>query len=195
MNNPAETRTCLYNTAQLNAVVDNMARQAAAMLRGNMPVAIVGILRRGGPLADRLTHRLVHNHGLKPPLRLDLQVKRYADDLRLLHPETLLTASAQHATLDLSGHQVLLVDDVLYTGHSVMKVVPYLMQKNPACIQVACLVDRCTVRLPVAADVVGLKLTVAPTDIVECHVPPFETEFRIELVQPASPSVLATSLH
>lgn len=195
MTTAAETRTCLYNSVQLNKVLDHMALQAAALLQGHWPVAVVGILRRGAPLADRLTERMVQKQGFKPPLRLDLLVKRYADDLTLLHPETLLTEQAQHAALDLSGHQVLLVDDVLYTGHSVLKLLPYLMQKGPAVLRVACLADRCTVHLPVHADVVGLKLAVAPTDIIECHVPPYEADFKIELVQPASLPVLATSLH
>ncbi len=188
MNTPTESRTCLYNTAELNGVMDSMARKMVAMLTGDKPVAVVGVLRRGAPLADMLTERMVRLHGLKPPLRLDLLVKRYADDLRLLHPETLLTEQAEHAALDLTDHAVLLVDDVLYTGHSVLKVLPYLLRKNPACIKVVCLADRCTTRLPVHADVVGLQLAVAPADIVECHVPPYEADFKIELVKPARPN-------
>ena len=185
MKTTGESRICLYNTAELNAVMDNMAKQTMALLPGGKPVAVVGVLRRGAPLADMLTERMVHEHGLHPPLRLDLLVKRYADDLRLLHPDTLLTEQAQHAALDLTDFTVLLVDDVLYTGHSALKVLPYLMQKKPACIKLVCLADRCTTRLPVHADVVGLKLAVAPSDIVECHVPPYEAEFKIELVKPA----------
>ena len=57
----------------------------------------------------------------------------------------------------------------------------------PAAIRVACLVDRVTTRLPVHADVVGARLGIAPPDIIECHVPPYEPDFRIELVQPARP--------
>ncbi|WP_396430140.1 phosphoribosyltransferase family protein [Limnohabitans sp.] len=185
MNTSTESRICLYNTAELNVVMDNMARQTMALLPGDKPVAVVGVLRRGAPLGDMLTERMVRLHGLKPPLRLDLLVKRYADDLRLLHPDTLLTEQAQHAALDLTGHTVLLVDDVLYTGHSVLKVLPYLLQKKPACIKLVCLANRCTTRLPVHADVVGVQLAVAPDDIVECHVPPYEAKFEIELVKPA----------
>ena len=126
-------------------------------------------------------------YGLPQPLRLDLQVKRYADDLTLLHPQTQLTEQAQHAALDLRGYTVLVVDDVLYTGHSLLKVVEYLARKQPAVIRVACLVDRVTTHLPVHADVVGALLGIAPPDIIECHVPPYEPDFRIELVQPARP--------
>lgn len=53
---------------------------------------------------------------------------------------------------------MLVVDDVLYTGHSLLRVVEYLARKQPAAIRVACLVDRVTTRLPVHADVVGARL-------------------------------------
>ena len=135
-----ETRTGLFNAAELNAaelnaVLNRMANQAMALLPRHSPVSVIGILRRGAPLAALLTHRMVSVHGLAPPLRLDLSVKRYADDLTLLHPDTRLTEQAQHAALDLKGYTLLLVDDVLYTGHSILKVLPYLLQKNPAAIR------------------------------------------------------------
>ena len=187
MNAPSGTRTVLYDTPQLVDVIDEMARQANGLLHGAHPVAVIGVLRRGAPLADRLTARMVELYGLPQPLRLDLQVKRYADDLTLLHPETLLTEQAQHAALDLRGSTVLVVDDVLYTGHSLLRVVEYLARKQRAAIRVACLVDRVTTHLPVHADVVGARLGIAPPDIIECHVPPYEPDFRIELVQPARP--------
>lgn len=184
MNAPPGSRTCLYDSAGLDAVLDRMAQQAASLLRGRGPVAVVGVLRRGVPLADHLTRRLVQDHGLAPPLRLDLSVKRYADDLTLLFPDTQLSAGAQHTARDLSGHTLLVVDDVLYTGHSVLKVVDWLARKRPTAVRVAVLADRCVTALPLRADVVGLRLEIAPADIVECHVPPYEPDFSIQLLQP-----------
>lgn len=183
MNKTPGTRTCLYDEAELNALIDKMARQAIGLLLGRDKVAVIGILRRGAPLADMLTARM-QALGLAKPLRLDLSVKRYADDLTLLHPETRLTEQSQHAALDLSGYTLLVVDDVLYTGHSILKVTEYLARKNPAEIRVAMLADRGVVTLPVSADVVGAHLQIAAGGIIECHVPPYEPDFRIELVQP-----------
>lgn len=185
MNTVSGSRTCLYDTASLDAVMDRMAQQAVSLLQGHDRVALVGVLRRGAPLADRLTQRLVLHHGLAPPLRLDLSVKRYADDLTLLFPDTQLGEDPRHAALDLSHHILLVVDDVLYTGHSVLKVVDWLTRKRPAAIRIAVLADRCVTTLPLHADVVGLRLEVAPTDIVECHVPPYEPDFSVQLLQPS----------
>jgi pyrimidine operon attenuation protein / uracil phosphoribosyltransferase len=180
-------RTCLYTPTQLDAIVGDMARQAAGLLTGCASVAIVGILRRGAPLADRLHARLVEDWGLKECLRLDLEISRYADDLTLLHPETRLKENPAHATLDLADHSVLVVDDVMYRGHSLLRAVEYLACRQPAEIRTVVLVDRGAARLPVRTDIVGVRLDVAPSDIIECHVPPYEDSFRIDLLQPDQP--------
>lgn len=176
-------RTCLYDAAQLGQVVDDMARRLAGLLSGCEQLAVIGILRRGAPLADRLSAALEQHHHIERPLRMDLAVKRYADDLSLLHPETRLTEDAAQAGVDLRAHTLLVVDDVLYTGHSLLKVVEHLARRQPAGIRTAVLVDRGGSRIPVHADVVGVRLDVAPSDIIECHVPPYEANFGIELVQ------------
>lgn len=181
---PAGRRTCLYSPQQLDVIIDDMARQAAGLLTGRERIAIVGILRRGAPLADRLHARLADTWGLSGCVRLDLKIKRYADDLTLLHPDTQLTENPAHASLDLSGHTVLVVDDVMYRGHSLLRAVDYLARRQPAEIRTVVLVDRGAAKLPVRTDIVGVRLDIAPPDIIECNVPPYEDHFRIDLLQP-----------
>ena len=184
MDKPQGRRTCLYTTAQLDDIVVDMARQAAGLLTGRTRVAIVGILRRGAPLADRLYAHLKRDYRLADCVRLDLQIKRYADDLTLLHPETRLTENPAHAAISLAGHTVLVVDDVMYRGHSMLRAVAYLAARQPAEMRTVVLVDRGVSKLPVRTDIVGIRLDVAPPDIIECNVPPYESEFRIDLLQP-----------
>ncbi|MFP5380639.1 MAG: bifunctional pyr operon transcriptional regulator/uracil phosphoribosyltransferase [Gammaproteobacteria bacterium] len=181
---PVGRRTCLYDAEQLEDVIGDMVRQAAGLITGRSRVAVIGILRRGAPLADRLHARLVRDYGLTDCVRLDLQIKRYADDLRLLHPETQLTENPEHASLDLDGYTVLVVDDVMYRGHSLLRAVQYIAGKQPAEIRTVVLVDRGVARLPVRTDIVGVRLDVAPSDIIECNVPPYEPRFQIDLMQP-----------
>ena len=181
---PQGRRTCLYSPEELDAIVDDMARQAAGLLTGRTRVAVVGILRRGAPLADRLRARLAGDYGLADCVRLDLAIKRYADDLTLLYPETQLTENPTHASLDLAGHTVLVVDDVMYRGHSMLRAVQYLAGKQPEEIRTVVLVDRGAAKLPVRTDIVGVRLDVAPSDVIECNVPPYEESFRIDLLQP-----------
>ena len=185
-NRPTGTRTCLYDTEQLQLVIEQMADQVFALVGNRKLLAVVGILRRGAPLADRLTEVLVSRYGITQPLRLDRSVKRYADDLSLLYPETRLTENVQHASLSLDGYTLLVVDDVLYTGYSMLKVVEYLTYKKPTEIFTATLVDRVANRVPIKSSVVGVQLRVSPGDISECNVPPYEGDFKIELLQLAT---------
>jgi pyrimidine operon attenuation protein/uracil phosphoribosyltransferase len=178
------SRACLYNTQDLMHVLDDMAIRAASRMSRQHPLVVLGIRRRGAPLADLLSERLQTLCGWPKPLRWDVTLKRYADDLTLLHPETQLAEDSRTAEFTLKEHAVLLVDDVIYTGHSLLRLMAHLSTQRPAEMRTACLVDRGCASLPVHADVVGLSLQVAPTDIIECHVPPYEAELKIELVQP-----------
>ncbi len=182
---PEARQTPIYDSAQLERVLDAMAAQLWPRLQEAGPVTLVGVRRRGAPLADALQRRLSAWQPAAAPIgRLDLLIKRYADDLTLLHPQTQLTETAGQAGLDLAGRTVVVIDDVLYQGHSLNKAAQYLLAKGAGRILTAVLVDRVCTTLPIHADVAGLKLQVAPGQIVECHVPPFEPTFQIVLVQP-----------
>lgn len=179
---PEGERFCLYDAAQLEVVLDRMAAEAAALLAGADDPLLLGILRRGAPLAEMLQARLAARHGREIP-RYELALKRYGDDLTLLHPATQLTENAAFSGRDLSEATLLVVDDVLYRGHSLARVLAYLSQRGAPEIRAAVLVDRCVVRLPLHADIVGIRLQVAPGDIVECNIPPFEPELRVDLLR------------
>lgn len=177
----AGSRLVLYSTSQLSAVVDIMARRVYALLGGCTKVAIIGVLRRGAPLADMLTELLVQKHGMGRPLRFDISVKRYADDLTVLYPETRIEEPHELASVDLSGYQVLIVDDVIHGGYSLLRVVETLSRKMPAKVRIACLVDRGISALPIRSDVTGLVLQIASQDLIEVHVPPYEPVFQCAL--------------
>lgn len=178
-------RTCLYQKNQLDAVLDAMAWQASGFLRGKERIVLVGILRRGVPLAEMLHTRLVSQYALTNITLMHLQIKRYADDLTLLYPETKLTENPEHSALDLAGTTVLVVDDVMYHGHSMLRAIEYLATKQAAEIRTVVLVDRGANKLPVRTDIAGVRLDVAPSNIIECNVPPYEAEFKIDLLQPS----------
>lgn len=170
----------LYDAIGVAGLLDDMARQATALL-DDTPLTLVGILRRGGPLAEALAERL---RRLRPGWgieRIDLKVKRYSDDLRLLHPDTLLEADAGQQARDFSGRRLLVIDDVLYHGHSLFRVLEFLRDRGAESIHAAVLVDRCVTRLPVHADIVGARMQIAAADVIECNVPPYEPVWRVDL--------------
>ena len=170
----SEIRFRAYPEADLVAVIDRMARQAAALLDAT-PVTLLGVLRRGAPLADRLHARLRELAPKADIARLDLEVKRYADNLALLHPETRLVAPGD---AQLRGRRVIVVDDVLYQGYSLFRVFEWLRPQQAAAIHAAV--------LPMHADIVGVTLHIAPGDVIECCVPPYEPDFAIDIWRPAA---------
>lgn len=174
----------LYGSSELDLVLDKMSAALSAKIYGVERITLVGVRRRGAPLADMLEKRLRVHLPTIDMKRLDLSIKRYSDDLKLLHPETLLAEQPEHIQIDLSGYVVVLVDDVLYRGFSMNKAVQYLLTKGADAILTAVLVDRRCATLPILADVSGLQLEVSPASIIECHVPPFEPSFQVVLVQP-----------
>lgn len=184
MATPNGQRTVIYDSAALDQALDAMAMSLVGRLHGARQVTLVGVLRRGAPLADRLAGLLRAHFPRLQIQRLDLSITRYSDDLTLLHPQTQLIEAPEHSELDLAGRTVVIVDDVLYCGFSLFKAVQYLLGKGAGSIHTALLVDRVCATLPVHADVCGLKLEIAPGDIIECHVPPYEERFQIVLVQP-----------
>lgn len=178
---PAD-RFRLYTEADLQAVVDDMARQAAALMDAT-PTVLLGVLRRGAPLADRLHARLQVHAPWAAVGRLDLKVKRYADNLELLHPETALEAPPE---ANVMGRRVIVVDDVLYQGYSLFRVFEWLAQQKAAHVHAAVLVDRQRHRLPVRADIVGATLKIAPGDVIECNMPPYEPDFAVDVWRPGA---------
>jgi len=181
MSLPAD-RFRLYDAAALAPVIDDMARQALLLLDGT-PTVLLGMLRRGVPLADRLLAAMQARQPDVAVRRLDVKVKRYADTLELLHPDTALEAPPDSA---LAGCRVIVVDDVLYQGYSLFRVFEWLRAEQAADVHAAVLVDRQRHRLPVRADIVGLTLKIAPNDVIECNVPPYEADFAVDLWRPGA---------
>jgi pyrimidine operon attenuation protein/uracil phosphoribosyltransferase len=64
-------------------------------------------------------------------------------------------------------------------------VLAYLSRRGAAAVRIAVLADRCVAKLPIRANIVGVKLQIAAADVVECNVPPYENELKIELLRPS----------
>lgn len=172
---------CLYSATELETVLDEMAHRAMALLRADKPLALIGILRRGEPLARMLQSRMAILRGDTGIPLYPLKVKRYADNLELLHAETALEENPALAGLDLKNTTLLVVDDVLYQGHSLLRTCAWLAHLGAQEVRTAVLVDRCVGTQPVHADITGIRLQVAASDVIECNVPPYETDFRVDV--------------
>ncbi|MFZ4765566.1 MAG: bifunctional pyr operon transcriptional regulator/uracil phosphoribosyltransferase PyrR [Roseimicrobium sp.] len=120
-------------------------------------LALVGIHKRGVPLAERL-HALLKPHYANLRIgRVDISL--YRDDLRYLHTMPKLVGS--DIPFDLDGMHVILVDEVLYTGRTARAALEELLEYGrPAKVEFAAMIDRGGRQLPIEPKFVGTTLDV-----------------------------------
>ena len=116
-------------------------------------LALVGVLTRGVPLAERIAQNIEHFEGLEVPVAA-LDITLHRDDREVRGEQTGVRRSS--VPFDVAGKTVVLVDDVLYTGRTARAAMDALLELGrPAAIRLAILVDRGHRELPIRADYVG----------------------------------------
>lgn len=178
-------RIVLFDPSETLQIIRQMAHTLYGLIASHERVAVVGLLRRGSPLADLLCNELKLSGFSRDICRIDLDVKRYADDLTILYPKTLLTINEAQTSVNFAGQAVVLVDDVLFTGNTMLTILEHIKTKGAENVLIACLVDRHATKLPIHADVVGIHMQVSPHSIVECNIPPYEPLLKIVLASPS----------
>ena len=134
-------------------------------------VALVGIHRRGVPLAQRLRRLIEERSGDELALG-QLDITFYRDDVQVRggdaprHPQPVVRSTALDFPLE--GKTVVLVDDVLYTGRTIRAAIEALFDYGrPARVQLAVLVDRGHRELPIRPDYVGKNLPTARNERIQ----------------------------
>jgi len=152
----------------VDGLVARLAGEVAARARAEgaeSALAIVGVRRGGVHLAGRLRSRLKVLMGHEPPLGT-LDIALYRDDLDVKGATPVVGPTDVRFPVD--GKTILLVDDVLYTGRTVRAALDELVDfGRPRRVWLLVLVERDGRELPIAADFVGRRLTVAPQDDVQ----------------------------
>lgn len=132
------------------------ARLAMEIIERNGGVdrlAIVGVRTRGATLAERLVHKIEAVEKVKVPLGM-LDVTLYRDDFRKRLKQPIVQVT--DISFEIDDIDVVLVDDVLYTGRTSRAALDALMDfGRPSSVQLAVLVDRGHRELPIHADYVG----------------------------------------
>jgi pyrimidine operon attenuation protein/uracil phosphoribosyltransferase len=137
---------------------------------GGEDVAVVGIHRRGAPLARRLRDRVGELTGREVPLG-DVDISFYRDDVGLRGGEGHPVVHASHIDFQVDGATVVLVDDVMYTGRTVRAAIEALFDYGrPRRVQLAVLADRGHRELPFRPDYVGKNLPTARAERVNVRV-------------------------
>ena len=162
-----EKKKIMDETAMRRAIT-RIAHEIIERNKGVKDLVIVGIRRRGGPLAERLALKIGEIEEVDIPVGI-LDITLYRDDLTALGPQPRVHRT--EVKFDINGKTVVLVDDVLYTGRTVRAAMDALMDLGRSrCIQLAVLVDRGHRELPIKADFVGKNVPTSSQETISVRV-------------------------
>lgn len=150
-----ETRTeiSLLDQRDMQRALTRIAHEIVEGNHGAQDLALVGIRRRGVPLAQRLGAMIAGFEGVQVPVG-EVDITFYRDDLTARSPQP-ETHGAQFP-FQVDGLHLVMVDDVIYTGRTARAAMDAIMDRGrPASIKLAVLVDRGHRELPIRADYVG----------------------------------------
>jgi pyrimidine operon attenuation protein / uracil phosphoribosyltransferase len=162
----------ILDADEIRRALTRVAHEIVERNGGTEALVLVGIRSRGVPLAQRLAALIEEHEGASVPVG-SLDITFYRDDLtRVAHAPIVKRSDALP---EVSGHTVVLVDDVLYTGRTVRAALDAITdQGRPMAVRLAVLVDRGHRELPIRPDHVGKNLPTASDEVV--HVRLAETD-------------------
>jgi len=137
----------------IRRVITRIAHEIIERNRGTGDLVLIGIRRRGVPLARRLADRIREIEGSLVSVGV-LDITLYRDDLTTMGHQPIVRQT--EVTFSIDGKRVVLVDDVLFTGRTIRAALDAIIDLGrPRYIQLAALVDRGHRELPIRADYVG----------------------------------------
>ena len=139
-------------------------------------IVLAGIKTRGVFIAKRIQERLKQLEGIDVPLG-ELDTKHFRDDIKVDEDTTIMTA-------DINNRDVILVDDVLYTGRTIRAAIDNLVSLGrPARVSLAVLVDRGHRELPIRADYVGKNIPSSRSEEIIVHMTEVDGQDTVLLVE------------
>lgn len=159
----------LMTTEEIMRALKRISHQIAEKNNGVENVVIVGIMKGGVPLAYQLANNLMTIEGINVPVgSLDISYHRddRSKDSALNHDPSTNTTSSE-IPFDIEGKNVILVDDVLYTGRTARAALDAVSDYGRAgTIQLAVLIDRGHRELPIRADYVGKNIPTSKSEVI-----------------------------
>ena len=179
MANLGNVKSIVMDADGIERSLTRIAHEILEKNKGASNLAVVGIVTRGDLLAKKLVDKIEAIEGVRVPLgRLDISF--YRDDFATyVSPEVLST----DIMFDIDGLDVVLVDDVLYTGRTIRAALDALMDiGRPETVQLAVLVDRGHRQLPIRADFVGKNVPSSKNESVRLFLEESDGKSEVEIL-------------
>ncbi|MCG8502858.1 MAG: bifunctional pyr operon transcriptional regulator/uracil phosphoribosyltransferase PyrR [Firmicutes bacterium] len=156
----------------MGRAITRIAHEIIEKNKGVKDVVLIGIQRRGVPLAERIAAKIKEVEDVKVPVGI-LDITLYRDDLSLLSEHPVINGT--DIDFSITGKKIVLVDDVLYTGRTVRAAIDAIMDLGRAkMVQLAILIDRGHRELPIRADFIGKNVPTSKNEVVHVKVDKFD---------------------
>ena len=166
---------------EIRRAIIRISHEIVEKQAGTQGLALVGIQRRGVPLAQRVADAIEDHEGVRLPVGA-LDITFYRDDLSLVAQQPIVKGT--DLPFDLNGTTVVLVDDVLYTGRTIRAAMDALIDfGRPRAIRLAVLIDRGHRELPIRADHVGKNVPTSREEIVHVRVAEVDSEDEVTITR------------
>ncbi len=172
----------IMSASEIERTLVRLAHEIVEKNNGVENLTLVGIKRRGVPLAMRLG-KLIQQIEKRPVSVGTLDITLYRDDLSTVGISPVIQKSTPLG-VEIGRQNVILVDDVLYTGRTIRAAMDALFDHGrPRRVQLCVLIDRGHRELPIEAAFVGRKVQTTDSEIVECRLNEVDKEEQVILVE------------
>ena len=164
----------IMDAARIKRAISRLSSEIVEANHGPKDLYIVGIRRRGVPLAERIREKIHDLEGENPAYGI-IDITLYRDDLSTVGASPIVNRTELEE--DIEGKTIVLVDDVLYTGRTIRAAMDQLMDfGRPKKVQLAVLIDRGREHreLPIQADFVGKVVPTKHTEIIKVMLKEFD---------------------
>ena len=171
----------IMDEAAMTRAIKRIAHEIIEHNKGTENLMLIGIQRRGVPLAGRIGELIMQEENVTLPVGT-LDITFYRDDLSLLaeHPQV----KGTDIPANVNGMNVVMVDDVLYTGRTARSAMDAIMDMGRAnTIQLAVLIDRGHRELPIRADYVGKNVPTSRQEMIKVNVSEYDGAESVELYE------------
>jgi pyrimidine operon attenuation protein / uracil phosphoribosyltransferase len=164
---------------EIRRATTRLSHEIVEKQAGTSGLVLIGIQRRGVPLARRIAAAILEHEGVDIPVGA-LDITFYRDDLSMVAQQPVVKGTELPSAID--ARTIVLVDDVLYTGRTIRAAMDALVDfGRPQAIRLAVLVDRGHRELPIRADHVGKNVPTSREEIVRVHLEEIDGEDGVEI--------------
>jgi len=176
-----EFKSVLLDEKAIKRTLTRVAHEIIEKNKGIEGIILIGIKRRGVPIAERIALLIEQFEGTKIPVS-SVDITLYRDDLTSINEQPVLNNS--NLGVDVRGKKIILVDDVLYTGRTVRAAIDAIISKGrPQMIQLAVLVDRGHRELPIRADYVGKNIPTSGKEMISVELLEIDEEDSVSIYE------------